>query len=339
LGKPPAFPARLKQVFDTGEPYLAREVPVELARREGGARRKGFFDLVYQPVRAPDGTVDGILTLLMEVTEQLKLREEAQRQAREEGARRDFEQHLIGIVSHDLRTPLSAISLGLQALLRREGLDARTLQSLVRLQSSTERAVRMVRDLLDFTQARLGGGLKIERIPMVLHLLVRGVVEEHQVTHPTREVLLEQGGDGRGAWDTDRVAQVLGNLLGNALKYSPEDTPVSVRSLGEENGGRLEVHNGGAPIPPEAMGRLFQPLQRAMAGADLAGRSVGLGLYIVDQIVWRDRPRDVDRERGNGLLRFPADGTAVITGLTRHPARQEGRAISSSLKSPVSVIH
>ena len=279
------LPNNLARVFETGEPFLVREAQVSVAQSLGGPLRERLFDFTYQPVRSMDGGVEGVLALIFEVTDQVLLRREAERLAGEERERRDFEQHLIGIVSHDLRNPLGVILLGLQALMRRGGLDARALQTLVRLRSSTERAVRMVRDLLDFTQARLGGGLKVARAPMDLHAVVRGVVDELQVTHPERELRLEQGGEGRGVWDADRIAQVLSNLVSNALKYSPADSAVTVRSEGGPEEARLEVHNVGEPIPAESLPRLFQPLQRAVEGTDKTGRSVGLGLYIVDQIV------------------------------------------------------
>ena len=274
----------LGRVFETGEPFMVREAPLRPRPGEVSSAPDGLFDVAYQPVRALDGSLDGVLFLVFEVTEQVRLRQSAERLAHEERARRDFEQHLIGIVSHDLRNPLGAILLGLQVLLRREGLDARTMQSLVRLHASTERAVRMVRDLLDFTQARLGGGLKIERTSLDMLELVRGVVEEFRLTHAERELRLEQHGDGRGQWDADRLTQLLGNLVSNALKYSPPETPITVRTRAEEDALWLEVHNLGEPIAPEALPRLFQPLQRAVAGIDKAGRSVGLGLYIVEQI-------------------------------------------------------
>ncbi|WP_434391051.1 PAS domain-containing sensor histidine kinase [Melittangium boletus] len=276
----------LDRVNRTGEPFVARETPVRIGAGLTRGAYEHLCDFTYQPVRGPEGEIEGLLTLVVDVTEQVRQRRAAQRLAEEERTRRDFEQYLIGIVSHDLRNPLSAILLGLQLLLRREGgLDARTRQSLERLHVSTERAVRMVRDLLDFTQARLGGGLKVERVPGDLHVLVRSVFDELLTTHPERELRLELSGDGQGSWDSDRIAQLLGNLLANALKYSPPHSRVTVRSVGQDEAVVLEVHNGGAPIAAEALPRLFQPLQRAVEGTDPTSRSVGLGLYIVDQIV------------------------------------------------------
>ncbi|HEX8818470.1 MAG TPA: ATP-binding protein, partial [Archangium sp.] len=112
--------------------------------------------------------------------------------------RADFEQQLIGIVSHDLRTPVSAILLGVTGLLRGEELSERQTKSVVRIQSSAERANRMIRDLLDFTQARLAGGLRIERRAMDLHKLIQSVLEEVEATHVGREIRWARNGDGRG---------------------------------------------------------------------------------------------------------------------------------------------
>ena len=199
--------------------------------------------------------------------------------------RADFEQQLIGIVSHDLRNPVSAILLGAAGLLRGDDLSERQTKTVVRIQSSAERASRMIRDLLDFTQARLGGGIRIERRKADLHQLVQGVLDEVEATHARREVRVRRDGDGRGQWDPDRLAQVVQNLVTNALKYSPEGTPVRVETHGEDGGVTLSVHNQGVPIPPEQFARLFEPLHRATGNLDKVGRSVGLGLYIVKHLV------------------------------------------------------
>jgi PAS domain S-box-containing protein len=279
------FETMLHQVVRTGEPCLVEEMPVRLARRGDGELHEVLCSFIYQPVRAPDGQVDGVLVLVLDVTEAVRVRQSAQRRMEEERMRRDFEQQLIGIVSHDLRNPLGAILLGTQLLLRRKDLDTRAVQSAERIRGSAERAMRLVRDLLDFTQARLGSGLKLKRERGDLHQVALEAVEELRAAYPERELHLEPAGDARGLWDSDRFAQVVDNLVGNALKYSPPDSPVHVRLEGAAHEVRMEVHNGGPPIDPEAMPRLFEPLQRAVSTADTASRSVGLGLYIVDQIV------------------------------------------------------
>ncbi|WP_158625256.1 PAS domain-containing protein [Corallococcus terminator] len=243
--------------------------------RLGGTRD---VRVTFNPYRDPEGKADGYIALLQDITVQRRLEVAVKRQA-------EFEQHLIGIVSHDLRNPLSAIQLGVSAMARREDLDERSRKSVTRIQNAAERATRMVKDLLDFTQARLGGGIRIERRPTDLHELARSVVDEVEAAYPHRELRVVRSGEGRGQWDPDRLSQVVQNLITNALKYSPEDTPVRVATRAEGDAVVLSVHNQGAPIPPERLGVLFQPLQRGTADIDKAGRSVGLGLYIVQSIV------------------------------------------------------
>ncbi len=154
-----------------------------------------------------------------------------------------------------------------------------------RIHSSAERSARMISDLLDFTQARLGGGIQLERHPADLYTLVSATLDEVEVAYPERTLDLTRDGDTRGTWDADRIVQVVTNLVTNALKYSPPDTPVAVRAVGLEGTVELAVHNECPPIPKERLGRLFEPLQRASDQIDRKTRSVGLGLYIVDAIV------------------------------------------------------
>jgi PAS domain S-box-containing protein len=202
----------------------------------------------------------------------------------EKQARADFERQLIGIVSHDLRNPLQAILLGARALLRHEGLDERHTRGLVRIQASAERAARLVTDLLDFTQVRLGSGLRVERRPLELAPFVRQVLAEVEAAHPERTLEVHASGDTRGRWDSDRLAQVVTNLVDNALKYSPRDSSVRVRVLGADGAVTFVVQNRGEPIPQDKLPLLFLPLQRATDRVDRESRSVGLGLFIVDHI-------------------------------------------------------
>jgi PAS domain S-box-containing protein len=227
-------------------------------------------------------------------------------------ARADFEQQLIAIVSHDLKNPLHAILLGTASLLRRGHHDERTLKFLRRIQESAERATRLVNDLLDFTQARLGGGIPVQPQDINLHDVIRHAVEEVQIAYAERTLQLHQEGDVRGHWDPDRLAQVVTNLVTNAVKYSPPGTPVTVTTREESNRVVLEVHNGGTPIPPEKLERLFAPMQRGSTLVDPAGRSVGLGLYIVEQLV---------RAHGGtlGVTSTAGEGTTVTVRLPRRP--------------------
>jgi PAS domain S-box-containing protein len=258
---------------------MKEEAPFQLEHLVRGHEGRYRWHLVRGvPVRDDAGRVVKWVGLSADVHESRQAQQELQRRA-------DFEQHLMGMVSHDLRNPLNAIRLTTRSLLRRGGLDEGQTRGVERIQGSAERAIRMIRDLLDFTQARLGGGILLERQRVDMHEVVRGVLDEVEVAHPGREVHWVREGSGLGEWDADRIAQVMQNLVTNALKYSPEGTPVRVESRGVAEALVLSVHNGGQPIAPGQMERLFQPFQRATTEVDKAGRSVGLGLYIVKHLV------------------------------------------------------
>ena len=198
-----------------------------------------------------------------------------------------LERQLIGIVSHDLKNPLNTILLAAGMVARSDDIGERAVRNTLRIQGAAERASRMIRDLLDFTRARLGGGIPIEPSRVALGPLVRDLVEDVRVGHPGRSLLLEQSGDLAGDFDADRIAQVVTNLVDNAMKYSPPGSPVRVVIDGtDESFLHLRVQNEGPPIARDLLPRIFEPLARGDAAAfDAGGRSVGLGLYIVRQLV------------------------------------------------------
>lgn len=203
-------------------------------------------------------------------------------QARQDEAsdRAKIAEQMVGIVSHDLRSPLQTIQMG-AVLLAREA-SARQLAVIGRISRAGERAQRLIADLLDFTQARLGRGIGIQPRPIALHDVVAEVVEELAQAFPGRELVHEREGEGACVADPDRVAQLVGNLVGNAMAYGSAEAPVTVRSVIGPLESRVMVHNAGTPIPPETQAALFQPLVRGAAGS--ASRSVGLGLFIVGEI-------------------------------------------------------
>ncbi|NMO20985.1 PAS domain-containing protein [Pyxidicoccus fallax] len=264
-------------------------------------------------VRDATGRAVRMVGAMQDVTQRRAAELEAKRRA-------EFEQLLIGIVGHDLRNPISAITMATTTLLRRECVDERQRKVLGRILSSAERATRMLRDVLDFTQARLGGGIPMQPRPFDLHELTRQVMDEVQLAWPGRRLQVESGGDGKGLWDPDRLAQVITNLVNNALKYSPEHCPVRVRTRGLRDAVVLAVHNEGAVIPAELRARLFEPLKRAAPPHDTReGRGLGLGLFIVKHIV--DAHGGALRVRSTEL-----EGTTFLVRLPRQPGARGPKA-------------
>jgi len=206
--------------------------------------------------------------------------------ARELRSVAEFRERFVGIVGHDLRSPLAAISLGATFLLKISETPDAIRKVVRRIALSADRMTVMINDLLDFTRSRANGGIPINPQPADLDLICRQVIEELQVAHPDRTIELASRSDGAGCWDPDRLAQVVSNLVGNAITYSPPNTRVRVMMHGDAATVTLEVSNEGAPIPPDVMTSIFEPFRRGRDKAN-AGRSdgLGLGLFISKTIV------------------------------------------------------
>jgi sigma-B regulation protein RsbU (phosphoserine phosphatase) len=193
-----------------------------------------------------------------------------------------FAEQLIGIVSHDLRTPLQAIRLGTQ-LLARTALDEAQLKTVANVLRSSRRAQRLVADLLDFTVARVGRGISVAPQPIDLQHVVADSVDELRAAYPQQPFALRHHGGTAATADASRIAQLIGNLVANAATYGAPGRPITITSHGSDAGGlAIQVHNEGPPIDAALLPRLFEPMVRGDTQA--ADRSVGLGLFIVREI-------------------------------------------------------
>jgi signal transduction histidine kinase len=204
----------------------------------------------------------------------------AERNERELREVAEVRELFIGILSHDLRNPLSAITMAASLLLQRGRLDEEDAQTAQRIVRATRRITRMISQLLDLTRARLGGGLAIEPVATDLSETCRHVVEELNAP-----IELNVEGDLTGIWDPDRVAEALSNVVGNAVEYAAPQTAVVVRARGTADEVVIEIENEGAEIPPDRLPFLFEPFRRGKPREKSTNGNLGLGLYISQQIV------------------------------------------------------
>ncbi|MDM0114381.1 ATP-binding protein [Variovorax sp. J22R133] len=228
---------------------------------------QGFFN--------EDGALPYFVGVLSDITESTREHARAQDRAL-------FAEQMVGIVSHDLRNPLSAILMGAKVLAHDEDAPQK-VRVLGHVTSSAQRAQRLIEELLDFTLARVGRGLTVAPSPLDLHGLVAGIVEELALAFPGRQLVHRSEGESNCIADADRVAQLLGNLVGNAMAYGDPEGLVVVTSAIRGDTASLSVHNQGEPIPRELQATLFEPMVRGDPGESPA-RSVGLGLFIVRAI-------------------------------------------------------
>ncbi|HVW27121.1 MAG TPA: hybrid sensor histidine kinase/response regulator [Polyangiaceae bacterium] len=190
-------------------------------------------------------------------------------------------EELMAVVGHDLRNPVNVVLMTAEMLERRTD-DPETRKAILRLKSSGRRMVQIIDELFDLTRARLSGGIPIERAPADALSIARAAVAEFEATNPKRVIKLVHEGDTRGEWDAVRVAQVLSNLIGNALRHGVPDQPVVVSLCGTETDIVISIHNGGH-IPKAILPTLFEPFQSG-PGPSKRAQGLGLGLYIVQQI-------------------------------------------------------
>ena len=215
-----------------------------------------------------DGVVREWIGTMTDVTDRVRIEE----------AREQF----IAILGHDLRNPLTAIMGGAEVL-RLGALPEQQAGVVIRIARSARRMETIIRDVMDFARGRLGGGIPVTPTPCDLGRICAEVVDELRLAHPNREIHFEGRGELHGAWDEARAGQVMSNLIGNSITHGTDPIRVSVQADGEDI--VTIVHNPGTPIPSEALPTLFEPFVQGENIPDARPHGLGLGLYIVSEIV------------------------------------------------------
>jgi len=235
-----------------------------------------YYNQAIEPMRDATGNVVGLIGAATDVTEERRAREELAQAVL-------FRERLIGILGHDLRNPLNAIAVGAAVLRHRPDLPENARDQASKIDHAARRMAEMIRTLLDFAEARFRGTLPVSPVKSNLEDIAREAVDELKTAWSNRQIDVTVLGDPSGFWDPARMAQVISNLVGNALTHGSERTPVRIHIDGASADVRLTVHNCGPAIPSDLMPFLFEPFRRG--GAEHKVRGVGLGLYIARQIV------------------------------------------------------
>ncbi len=231
------------------------------------------------PLRDGRGHSAGSVSVIQDVSAEHAVNDERERRAQ-------FQQQMLGIVGHDLRTPIGAILMGTELLETSTTIDPADTSVVRRIKSSAHRMNRMVDQLLDVTRARLGDGIPVVAREMQLRPLIRAVMDELALANTKARFELVGTTEVLGVWDPDRLAQVVSNVMGNAVQYGREGAPIVVELIASESEATITVRNQvrDQPIPPGALATLFDPYRR---GHDRQHNTsgLGLGLFIVREIV------------------------------------------------------
>jgi signal transduction histidine kinase/CRP-like cAMP-binding protein len=226
----------------------------------------------------------------------------------------------LAILGHDLRSPLSAVSMSGHYLSRTGMLAGKPeLQAVARIQRAAEKMDAMVKDLLEYTRTRLGRGIPIARAACDIGRLCEAAIEEMRSGHPGRTFRFGLSGELRGSFDGARLEQVFANLLNNAVQHGAGDSPVILEAEGVREAISVRVKNYGPAIPADALQVMFNPLVQVPARPpgpqEPRSTSLGLGLFIARHIVL-----------GHGgtleVESSEADGTTFTARLPRTEAAQ-----------------
>ncbi len=281
-------------------------------------RMQGFFNEVALDLVTADGSVlpvlanavekrdaDGALLFtrvtLFQATKRRRYERElvdAQAAERKLGKLRD---QFIAVLGHDLRNPVAALNAGVQMLLKQPQSD-RSLHVIGLMQGSLSRVAELIDNVMDLARSQSGGGIRLARdAKEPLAPVLRQVIEELEAAHPRCAIEAEIALGEPVDCDRRRIAQLVSNLLSNAITHGASGQPVRLHA--GTTGGELQiwVANRGEPIPEEVMAHLFQPFFRGSTRSDQQG--LGLGLHIASEIA-RAHGGSLDVQSVNEEVRF-----------------------------------
>jgi len=285
FGKPPAEiighddraffpPAVARTLMETDQRVMTtgkNEVIEETLPTAEGERT---YLTTKSPLRNAEHEVIGLVLISRDITE-----------------RKDLEQQkddFMGVVSHELKTPVTSLKAFAQVLQNRfvKAGDERSAEILVKMDLQINKLTTLIRDLLDVTKLE-AGKFQYKENSFFFEDLLREIIEETQRTTTKHQILLQASGTHQVFGDRERIGQVLINLLTNAIKYSPHAEHILVTSLAETQQMLVRVQDFGIGIPEDKHAHLFERFYRVSGDTFDTIPGLGLGLYISAEIIKR----------------------------------------------------
>jgi signal transduction histidine kinase len=223
----------------------------------------------------------------------------------------------LAILGHDLRNPLGTVVTGASFLMQAVDIPPKYVLVATRMFNSARRMSKLINDLIDFTRTHLGPGIPIRVKQGSVVAVCEEVVNELRTFHPERMIELQAPPQLDAIFDEARLAQVLSNLVGNAIQYGSADAAVTVQVTAGERDLVIKVNNRGQAIAPDKLASIFDPMVRIAASVSTASdyterTSLGIGLYI---------SREIIHAHGGqiGLASTMEDGTTFTVTMPRLP--------------------
>ncbi len=285
------------------------------------------ISVALSPMRAPGGRLLGISKIARDITERAKLL------ARDQAARREAEQanrvkdEFLATLSHELRTPLNAI-LGWARMLRTGRLDAATAaRALEAIERNARLQSQLIEDLLDLSRI-ISGKIRLTVCPVDLAAVIEAALDQTRPAALAKAIQLELDLDraaGAMLGDTERLQQVVSNILSNAVKFTPTGGHVEVRLERDDSEVRIQVRDSGSGIPADLLPHVFDRFRQGDSTTRRAQGGLGLGLAIVREIV--------ELHGGTVEAQSPGPGKGA-TFTVRLPFRAAGLALRAIGSEP-----
>ncbi len=324
------FQQLLERVYDTGEPFVGRAMPLEVQREPGGPVSRVYVDLVYQPVRDASGRTVGIFAQGHDVSDQVRAAESL----READRRKD---EFLATLAHELRNPLAPIRQA-ASLAKNMALDAtRRAWALEVIERQAGHMAVLLDDLLDVSRISRGR-LELRMQTVQLQDVVNAALEACgplvERKHHTLEVDLPAVPVTLQA-DPIRLTQVLSNLLSNAAKYTDTGGRIALSARGEGEELVLRVRDNGIGLSPQAQATVFEMFSQVSSAIDRAEGGLGIGLALSKGVVELHGGTVVARSAGVGQgsefeIRLPwvrPESAGGGTSSAAAPAARAGRKV------------
>jgi signal transduction histidine kinase len=270
--------ALLESIRGNGQPMSIKEHTATI----GSEVRS--FDITWAPLLDHAGTVQGIITFAIEVTEQVAAREALKAMVVQLRDERVLRERFVAMLTHDLRTPLFAARMGGQLIARIADAPADVLRFAQRIVNSIQRADQMITDLLDAERIIGGDHPAPAREACVMNDLIAETLDELRIIYGDRFVVVAPT-PVEGRWNRQDLRRVLDNLCGNAIKYGDPTRPVTITLGVIGEAAHVDVHNEGSPISADDLTTMFHPYQRSATAAASGHKGWGLGLTLAAGIV------------------------------------------------------